>query len=101
MPGGGICYDFGVYYLTANCESFWSGGSRCIVRAKPCGEAVNIIPGSPEYGQEFDYTNESQVFTILEMKNGVTGDISASMVTASSMIRRYSPFTVKRYLKAC
>ena len=30
-----------------NCESFWSGGSRCIVRAKPCGEACEHHSGQP------------------------------------------------------
>ena len=30
-----------------HCESFWSGGSRCIVRAKPCGEACEHHSGQP------------------------------------------------------
>ena len=30
-----------------NCESFWSGVSRCIVRAKPCGEACEHHSGQP------------------------------------------------------
>ena len=47
MPGGGICYDFGVYYLTAIVSLFWSGGSRRFVRAKPCGE-----PGFHDSGNE-------------------------------------------------
>ena len=53
MPGGGICYDYGVYYLTA---------------------LVGIL--GPEYGQEYSYANESQVFAVLELESGVNGCFS-------------------------
>ena len=91
MPGGGICYDFGVYYLTA-IVSLFGPVDRVVSSVRNlAAKRVNIIPGSPEYGQEFDYTNESQVFTILEMKNGVTGTFC---VNGDSVINDQAVFTI-------
>lgn len=91
MPGGGICYDFGVYYLTA-IVSLFGPVDRVVSSVRNlAAKRVNIIPDSPEYGQEFDYTNESQVFTILEMKNGVTGTFC---VNGDSVINDQAVFTI-------
>lgn len=73
MPGGGICYDFGVYYLTALVSLF---GPVEQVAASVQNRAVlrkNMAEDSPDYGREYGYDNESQVFSILKMENGVTG----------------------------
>ena len=76
QPGGGICYDYGVYYLTAlvsllgPVESvFAKVGNHSRVRR-------NGIPDSPEFGQEYIYDNEAQVNAILTTKSGVTGTFS-------------------------
>lgn len=76
QPGGGICYDYGVYYLTAlvsllgPVESvFAKVGNHSRVRR-------NMIPDSPEFGQEYIYDNEAQVNAILTTKSGVTGTFS-------------------------
>ena len=91
MPGGGICYDFGVYYLTA-IVSLFGPVDRVVSSVRNlAAKRVNIIPGSPVNGQEFDYTNESQVFTILEMKNGVTGTFC---VNGDSVINDQAVFTI-------
>ena len=91
MPGGGICYDFGVYYLTA-IVSLFGPVDRVVASVRNlAAKRVNIIPDSPEYGKEFDYTNESQVFTILEMENGVTGTFC---VNGDSVINDQAIFTI-------
>ena len=60
MPGGGICYDFGVYYLTA-IVSLFGPVDRVVSSVRNLApKRVNVVPDSPEYGQEFDYSNESQ-----------------------------------------
>ena len=97
MPGGGICYDFGVYYLTA-IVSLFGPVDRVVSSVRNLApKRINVVPDSPEYGQEFDYSNESQAFTILEMKNGVTGTFCVNGdSTINDQIRRYSQFTAKK-----
>ncbi len=73
MPYGGICYDYGVYYLTALVsllgpmqEVFGVVKNRSRVR-------VNSLPQSPEFGQEYIYDNESQTDAVLTTESGITG----------------------------
>ena len=95
QPGGGICYDYGVYYLTAlvsllgPVESvFAKVGNHSRVRR-------NMIPDSPEFGQEYIYDNEAQVNAILTTKSGVTG-LFLSTVTAPPWIRGILPSMEQR-----
>ena len=76
MPGGDICADYGIYYLTALISLlgpvdrvFAYTGNRKIQRK-------NEFPGHPEEGQTYIYDNESQVNAVLKMKNGLTGSFS-------------------------
>lgn len=76
QPGGGICYDYGVYYLTALCsllgpvrQVFARVGNHSRVRK-------NVIPTSPEFGQDYIYDNEAQVNAILTLHSGVVGTFS-------------------------
>ena len=76
LPGGGICYDYGVYYLTALCsllgpmeKVYAQVGNHSRIRK-------NVIPDSPECGQEYIYDNESQVNAVLTTKSGITGTFS-------------------------
>lgn len=73
MPGGGACYDYAVYYLTALVSLL---GPVCrtaaIVRA-PYQKHRNIILEHPDYGKEMDTPNESQVSAILQFESGITG----------------------------
>ena len=76
QPGGGICYDYGVYYLTALVsllgpvdQVFARVGNHSRIRK-------NAIPDSPEFGQDYVYDNEAQVNAVLTLKNGVTGTFS-------------------------
>ncbi len=74
MPGGGIGYDYGVYYLTA-LVSLLGPIESVAARVKNRKRIrVNAFTESPEYGQEFLYPNESQVMAVLETENGVTGN---------------------------
>ena len=76
LPGGGICYDYGVYYLTALCSLL---GSMEKVYAQVSNHSrvrTNVFPQSPEFGKEYIYDNESQVNAILTTKSGVAGTFS-------------------------
>ena len=91
MEGGGICYDFGVYYLTALVSLFGPVDSLVASVRNLAENRTNTAPGSTGYGETFSYQNESQVFTILRMKNGVTGTFS---VNGDSAINDQAAFTV-------
>ena len=91
MPGGGICYDFGVYYLTALVSLFGPVAEVTAVVRNRAEKRINPVPGHPEYGQEFTYSNESQVFSILTLQNGVTGTFS---VNGDSISNDQSVFTI-------
>lgn len=76
MPGGGVCFDYGVYYLTALVsllgaidQVFAVVGNRSRVR-------TNVFPESPDYGKEYIYDNESQVTAVMRLESGVTGSFA-------------------------
>lgn len=76
MPGGGICYDYGVYYLTALVSILGPVKQVSAMVRNYKEKRTNIFPESPEYGQEYSYANESQVFAVLELESGVNGCFS-------------------------
>ena len=76
LPGGGICYDYGVYYLTVLCsllgpmeKVYAQVGNHCRIRK-------NVFPQSPEFGKDYVYDNESQVNAVLTTKSGIVGTFS-------------------------
>ena len=84
LPGGGICYDYGVYYLTALCsllgpmeKVYAQVGNHRRIRK-------NVFPGSPEFGREYIYDNESQVNAVLTAKSGVAGTFSLNGDSAAA-----------------
>ncbi len=84
LPGGGICYDYGVYYLTVLCsllgpmdEVYARVGNHARIR-------TNMIPESPEFGKEYVYDNESQVNAVLTTRSGITGTFSLNGDSAAS-----------------
>lgn len=74
-PGGGICMDFGVYYVTALVSLLGPVSNTAAFVCAPYPRHKNIIPGTPGYGEWFDSPNESEVSAILRMRSGVTGTI--------------------------
>ena len=91
LPGGGICYDYGVYYLTVLCsllgpmeKIYAEVGNHARVR-------VNSFPQSPEFGKEYVYDNEAQVNAVLTTKSGVTGTFS---LNGDSAVADQAAFTI-------
>lgn len=74
-PGAGVCYDYAVYYLTALISLLGPVDRTMAVVKAPYQTHINILEGSPEYGQVMDTPNESQAYAILELENGVTGTL--------------------------
>lgn len=75
-PGGGICQDYGVYYLAVLCSLFGGVEKISAVTRNNRPVRLNTYPKSPQFGQEYPYANESQVAAVITMRNGVTGTFS-------------------------
>ena len=75
QPGGGILYDYGVYYLTALVSLLGPVARVGGVVGTPYPTHRNIIPDSPQFGQMMDTPNESQVSAVLQLKNGICGTL--------------------------
>ena len=73
LPGGGICYDYGVYYLTALVSLLGPVEKVCAVVENRKPVRVDCIPQSPDFGRKFAYENESQVTGILRTRSGISG----------------------------
>lgn len=73
MEGGGICYDYGVYYLTALVSLLGPVAevSAIVENRKPV--RVDQNADSPDFGKEFRYDNEGQVTALVRLENGVSG----------------------------
>ena len=76
MPGGGICFDYGVYYLTALVSLLGPMGRTAAIVQNNRPVRVNRDFGAPECGQSFRYDNESQVSAVLQTRSGISGVFS-------------------------
>lgn len=72
-PGGGACYNYVVYYITALVSLLGAVDSTVAMVETPVTQRVNILPGSPEFGQTIQTPNESQVYALLRLRSGVCG----------------------------
>ena len=91
LPGGGICHDYGVYYLTALCALLGPMGKVYAQTGNYRRVRTNVFPDSPEYGQEYVYDNESQVNAVLTTKSGIAGTFS---LNGDSAITDQAAFTI-------
>ena len=73
MPGGGICYDYGVYYLTALVSLLGSVVQVNGMVKNRSTVRTNIWKDSPDFGKTFSFPNESQVMAGLQLEHGITG----------------------------
>jgi predicted dehydrogenase len=99
MPGGGICYDYGVYYLTALVSLLGPVDRVAAIAQNRAQKRVNIIPDSPEYGKEFTYDNEGQVFAVLQLESGVAGNFALNGESNIEDITEFIIYGTKGILK--
>ena len=76
LPGGGFAYDYGVYYLTALVSLLGSVESLYSVVKNKAAVRINCAEQSPDYGKPYPYENESQIYALLNLSDGVTGTVS-------------------------
>lgn len=73
QPGGGACYNYVVYYITCLVSLLGPVGQVASLCRTPVPKRVNIFPQSPNFGKEMDTPNESQVYSLLQLRSGVCG----------------------------
>lgn len=73
LPGGGICYDYGVYHLTALVSLLGPVAEVCAVVENKKPMRVGTVEGTADFGKTYEYNNEAQVTAILRMESGITG----------------------------
>lgn len=76
LPGGGFAYDYGVYYLTALVSLLGPVESVYSVVKNKAATRINCAPQSPDFGKPYPYENESQIYALMNLENGVTGTVS-------------------------
>lgn len=91
MPYGGICYDYGVYYLTALVSLLGPIDSVFGIVKNHKKIRTNSYPESPEFGKEYVYDNESQVDAILTTESGITGTFA---LNGDSVLIDLADFTI-------
>lgn len=91
LPGGGVGYDYGVYYLTALCALLGPAAQVAASVRAPYPTHTDINPGSATFGREIATPNESQVAAILKLKSGVAGTVSFN---CDSVIQDQSFFAI-------
>lgn len=75
-PGGGLLYDYVVYYLTVLVNLLGPVQKVSANIRAPYARHIDNFPPSQHKGEIVETPNESQVYSILEMENGITGTLS-------------------------
>ncbi|MBR5260728.1 MAG: Gfo/Idh/MocA family oxidoreductase [Oscillospiraceae bacterium] len=76
LPGGGFAGDYGVYYLTALVALLGPVESLFSVVKNKAVERINCAEFSPDFGKPYTYDNESQIYAVMNLENGITGTVS-------------------------
>lgn len=99
MPGGGICYDYGVYYLTGLVSLLGPVDSVSAVVSNRKMVRSNPIPGTKDFGVEYVYENESQVSAVLQLESGITGNFALNGDSIMHDLAQFVIYGTKGVLK--
>ncbi|MGN8739637.1 Gfo/Idh/MocA family protein [Bilifractor sp. HCP3S3_D3] len=77
-PGGGVLYDYVCYYLTVLINLLGPVATVSANVKAPYKRHIDNFPPSETKGTIVETPNESQVYSILEMENGITGTLSVN-----------------------
>ena len=91
QPGGGILYDYAVYYMTALVSLLGPVAKVGGMVGYPYPQHLNILPGTPEFGQMMDTPNESQANAVIQLKNGITGTMH---IDSDTILQDEAYFTI-------
>lgn len=99
LPGGGFAYDYGVYYLTALVSLLGPVESLYSVVKNKAQTRINCAPMSPDFGKPYSYENESQIYALMNLENGVTGTVSLNGDSALQDLALFYIYGSKGVLK--
>ena len=99
LPGGGICYDYGVYYLTALVSLLGPTAtvSAMVDNLHPVRTDCN--PASPDFGKSFAYENESRVTALLQTESGIPGTFTLNGESIHEDLAVFTLYGTKAVLK--
>lgn len=98
-PGGGICQDYGIYYITVLCSLFGGVNKISAVTRNNRPSRVNTYPKSPDFGKSYEYSNESQTVAVMMMRNGITGTFSLNGDSNFTDLADFTIYGTKGILK--
>ena len=75
LPGGGVGYDYAVYYLTALVSLLGPVESTAAVVRTPYPTHVDRNPDYPTFGQMIPTPNESEICAVLRLRSGAAGTV--------------------------
>ena len=99
LPGGGFAYDYGVYYLTALVSLLGPVADLYSVVKNKAPVRTNCAPLSPDFGKPYPYENESQIYALMNLENGITGTVSFNGDSALQDLARFWIYGSKGVLK--
>ena len=99
LPGGGFAYDYGVYYLTALVSLLGPVESLYSVVKNKAQTRINCAPMSADFGKPYSYENESQIYGLMNLENGVTGTVSLNGDSALQDLALFYIYGSKGVLK--
>lgn len=99
LPGGGFAYDYGVYYLTALVALLGPVESVFSSVKNKASVRTNCAPMSPDFGKPYSYENESQIYSLVNMRSGVTGTLSMNGDSALQDLALFYIYGSKGVLK--
>lgn len=98
QPGGGICYDLGVYYLTALVNLLGPIHSVCAVVENRKPIRIGCVEDGADFGKPYEYNNEAQLSAILRTESGVTGTFVLNGESIGSNQHQFSLFGTQAVL---
>lgn len=75
LPGGGVGYDYAVYYLTALVNLLGPVEQVAATVRAPFSTHIDLNPDYETYGRPIQTPNESEICAVLRMKSGVCGTV--------------------------
>lgn len=99
LPAGGICYDMGVYYLTALVNLLGPVREVCAVVENRKPVRTNQVEGTADFGQSYEYNNEAQISALIRTESGITGTFTLNGETIGFNQHQFALYGTKGILQ--
>ena len=99
LPGSGICYDYGVYYLTALVSLLGPVAAVTAIADNLHPVRIDCNPDSPDVGKPFAYENESRVTALMETESGIPGTFTLNGESIHEDLAVFTLYGTKAVLK--